>query len=51
MDRELLEERKRQIEALFEDPPYRPMQVKEMDIHLDIHQTQRTELLEALDAL
>ena len=51
MDRELLEERKRQIEALFGDPAYRPMKVKEMAILLDIPKSRRNELQEVLDAL
>ena len=51
MDRELLEERKRQIEALFGDPAYRPMKVKEMAILMDIPKSRRNELQEVLDAL
>lgn len=51
MDKELLEQRKKNLEELFRDPAYRPMKVKELAILLDIPKSRREELREVLDAL
>ncbi|HIX25723.1 MAG TPA: ribonuclease R [Candidatus Lachnoclostridium avicola] len=51
MDKELLEQRKKNLEELFRDPTYRPMKVKELAILLDIPKSRREELREVLDAL
>ncbi len=51
MERRLLEERKKNMEALLHDPSYTPMKLKELAMLLGIPKDQREELREVMDSL
>lgn len=51
MERRLLEERKKNMEALLRDPSYTPMKLKELAMLLGIPKDQREELREVMDSL
>ena len=51
MERRLLEERKKNMEALLHDPSYMPMKLKELAMLLGIPKDQREELREVMDSL
>lgn len=51
MTEELLEQRKKSMLALVEDPTYVPMKLKELAMLLNIPREQRDELKEVMDAL
>lgn len=51
MTEELLNQRKEKMMALFQDPTYVPMKLKELAMLLDLSREQREELREVLEAL
>ena len=51
MERRLLEERKKNMEALLHDPSYTPIKLKELAMLLGIPKDQREELREVMDSL
>ncbi len=51
MDQKTLEEKKKRMEELLEDPAYAPMKLKELAILLSVPKERRGELKEVMDAL